>query len=180
MKTGDTQAHRAGAVDPVATPSTLLYLVKQVELSVRAGLDALVRPADITTLQYTALTVLERHPDLTAARLARHSFVTDQSMADMVTTLLNRGLIERHRDPADRRRLVIALTPAGQRLLDELRPQVAALQDRMLSLLSDGQAGELQRSLELCRRALLEHGVESDPAPRPADEKSRNKPTFRR
>ncbi|ADJ46849.1 MarR family transcriptional regulator [Amycolatopsis mediterranei S699] len=164
----------------MATPSTLLYLVKQVELSVRAGLDALVRPADITTLQYTALTVLERHPDLTAARLARHSFVTDQSMADMVTTLLNRGLIERHRDPADRRRLVIALTPAGQRLLDRLRPEVAALQDRMLSLLSDGQAGELQRSLELCRRALLEHGVESDPAPRAVDEKSRKKPTFRR
>ncbi|WP_329048687.1 MarR family winged helix-turn-helix transcriptional regulator [Amycolatopsis sp. NBC_01488] len=177
MKTGDTQAHRAGSGDPATPPSTLLYLVKQVELSVRAGLDALVRPADITTLQYTALTVLERHPDLTAARLARHSFVTDQSMADMVTTLLNRGLIERHRDPADRRRLVIALTPAGHRLLDRLRPQVAALQDHMLSLLSDGQAGELQHSLELCRRALLERRVESDPPPRPADEKPRKKPT---
>jgi DNA-binding MarR family transcriptional regulator len=121
MKTGDTEAQRAGSDDPATPAPTLLYLVKQVELSVRAGLDALVRPADITTLQYTALTVLERHPDLTAARLARHSFVTDQSMADMVTTLLNRGLIERHRDPADRRRLVIALTPAGQRLLDGLR-----------------------------------------------------------
>ena len=173
METGDTQADRAGSGEP--PPSTLLYRVKQVELSVRAGLDALVRPADITTLQYTALTVLERHPDLTAARLARHSFVTDQSMADMVTTLLNRGLIERHRDPADRRRLVIALTPAGQRLLDRLRPQVAALQDHMLSLLSDGQAVELQRSLELCRRALDEVRVESDPPPRPADGKPRKK-----
>ncbi|MEV6442970.1 MarR family winged helix-turn-helix transcriptional regulator [Amycolatopsis sp. NPDC051716] len=173
MKTGDTEAQGAGSGDPATPPPTLLYLVKQVELSVRAGLDALVRPADITTLQYTALTVLERHPDLTAARLARHSFVTDQSMADMVTTLLNRGLIERHRDPADRRRLVIALTPAGQRLLDGLRPQVAALQDHMLSLLSDGQAGELQHSLELCRRALLERPVESDPPPRPVDGKPR-------
>lgn len=173
MKTGDTQARRTGSGDPATPPSTLLYLVKQVELSVRAGLDALVRPSDITTLQYTALTVLERHPDLTAAHLARLSFVTDQSMADMVTTLLNRGLIERHRDPADRRRLVIALMPAGQRLLDRLRPQVAALQDQMLSLLSDGQAGELQHSLELCRRALLERRAESDPPSRPADEKPR-------
>ncbi|WP_233226218.1 MarR family transcriptional regulator [Amycolatopsis sp. CA-126428] len=173
MKTGDTEAQGAGSGDPATPPPTLLYLVKQVELSVRAGLDALVRPADITTLQYTALTVLERHPDLTAARLARHSFVTDQSMADMVTTLLNRGLIERHRDPADRRRLVIALTPAGQRLLDGLRPQVAALQDHMLSLLSDGQAGELQHSLELCRRALLERPAESAPPPRSADGKPR-------
>ena len=97
---------------------TLLYLMKQVELAVRAELDDLTRPVGLTALQYTALTVLERHPDLTAAHLARHSFVTSQSMGDMVTALLDRGLIERHRDLADQRRLVIALTPEGRRLLD--------------------------------------------------------------
>lgn len=140
---------RAGA------PPTLLYLMKQVELSVRAGLDDLTRPLDLTALQYTALTVLERHSDLTAAHLARHSFVTAQTMADMVTSLLSRGLIERHRDPADRRRLVIALTPEGQRLLVLLRPQVAALEARMLSSMTADQADELRRSLELCREALL-------------------------
>jgi DNA-binding MarR family transcriptional regulator len=140
-----------GYVDP---PSTLLYLMKQVELAVRAELDDLARPQGLTALQYTALTVLERHSDLTAAHLARHSFVTGQSMADMVTALLDRGLIERHRDPADRRRLVIALTRSGRRLLARMRPQVAALQDRMLSLLSGEQANELRRSLELCRQAL--------------------------
>ena len=100
--------------------------------------------------------MLERHPDLTAAHLARHSFVTAQSMADMVTALLDRGLIERHRDPADRRRLVIALTADGPALLDELRPQVAALEAEMLSLLSAGGGRpSCGASLELCREALL-------------------------
>lgn len=150
---------------PVASP-TLLYLMKQVELAVRAELDELTRPLGLTALQYTALTVLERHPDISAAHLARHSFVTGQSMADMVTSLLNGNLIERHRDPADRRRLVIALTPAGRRLLDRLRPQVAALQDRMLSLLSDAQAAELRHSLELCRQALRGEKVAADPSAR--------------
>jgi DNA-binding MarR family transcriptional regulator len=75
-------------------------------------------------------------------------------MADMVTALLDRGLIERHRDPADRRRLVIALTPEGQRLLDDLRPHVVALEQRMLSLLSTTEAETLRHSIELCRRAL--------------------------
>ena len=134
---------------------TLLYLMKQVELAVRAELDDLTRPVGLTALQYTALTVLERHPDLTAAHLARHSFVTSQTMADMVTTLLDRGLIDRHRDPADRRRLVIALTAEGHRLLNTLRPQVAALETRVLSGLSSREARDLRSSLELCRQALL-------------------------
>jgi DNA-binding MarR family transcriptional regulator len=144
-------------------PSTLLYLMKQVELAVRAELDDLTRPAGLTALQYTALTVLERHPDLTAAHLARHSFVTGQSMSDMVAALLDAGLIERHRDAADRRRLVIALTAAGTRVLEELRPQVAALERRMLAPLSRAEAAELRRSLMLCREALRTDGPVAEP-----------------
>ena len=66
---------------------TLLYLIKQVELAVRQALDDVVATADLTTLQYTALTVLERHPGITSAELARNSFVRAQSMAEMVTFL---------------------------------------------------------------------------------------------
>ena len=52
------------------TEPMLLYLVKQVELAVRSHLDNLLRPAGLTALQYTALTVLERHRDMSAAQLA--------------------------------------------------------------------------------------------------------------
>ena len=59
----------------------LIYMIKQVELAVRARLDEIVRPAGLTALQYTALSVLERHTDMSSAQLARSSFVTAQSMA---------------------------------------------------------------------------------------------------
>ena len=149
----------AGGVAPrrnasEAAEPTLLYLMKQVELAVRARLDEMVRPAGLTALQYTAMTVLERHPDLTASQLARRSFVTAQTMADMVTSLLDRGLIERHRDPADRRRLVLALKRPGRALLDEYRPQVAALEAQMLSGLAKSEAVTLRRALIACRTAL--------------------------
>jgi DNA-binding MarR family transcriptional regulator len=49
-----------------------------------------------------------------------------QSVADTITTLEERGLIERHRDPADRRRLAVALSPAGRQPLDRHRDQVTA------------------------------------------------------
>jgi DNA-binding MarR family transcriptional regulator len=101
MATPRTAAAAATAAVPTGSEPMLLYLVKQVELAVRSHLDNLLRPAGLTALQYTALTVLERHPDLSSAQLARNSFVTAQSMADMINALEGRGLIERHRDHAN-------------------------------------------------------------------------------
>ncbi|MFY9867540.1 MAG: MarR family transcriptional regulator [Trebonia sp.] len=140
---------------PVASPQPmLLYLVKQVELAVRSHLDNLLRPAGLTALQYTALTVLERRPDMSAAQLARNSFVTAQSMADMIIALEGRGLIERHRDQADRRRLVVGLTTAGRELLDDYRDQVATLEKRMLAGLGSGETSQLRHCLHACHANL--------------------------
>jgi len=133
---------------------TLLYLVKQLELSVRARLDELMRPVGLTALQYTALTVLERHGDISSAQLARNSFVTAQTMADMVLILEDRGLIERHRDPHDKRRLLMALTPEGRAILEERRPHVAAIEKQMTGALSTSDTALLRRFLAECRTSL--------------------------
>jgi DNA-binding MarR family transcriptional regulator len=128
----------------------LLYLVKRVELAIRARLEEIVRPAGLTAIQYTALTVLERHDDMSSAQLARHSFVTAQSMADMITTLQGRRLIERHRDRADRRRLVVSLTAEGRVLLDRHRDEVAALEREMIAGLSGQETAGLRAALNTC------------------------------
>jgi DNA-binding MarR family transcriptional regulator len=135
---------------PESPSPLLIYVLKQVELAVRARLDDIVRPAGLTTAQYTALTVLERHTDITSAQLARSSFVTAQSMADMITTLEARSLIERHRDKTDRRRLVVALTDEGRALLDRCRDEVAAVETTMLEGLSVQQTKALRAALIAC------------------------------
>jgi DNA-binding MarR family transcriptional regulator len=139
---------------PGSASPLLLYLVKRVELAIRARLDDLFRPVGLTALQYTALTVLERHDDMSSAQLARNSFVTAQSMADMIAALEGRGLIERHRDSADRRRLVVALTGDGRALLDRYRPDVQALEEGMLAGLSDAEVTALRAGLNTCHSNL--------------------------
>lgn len=144
--------NRTAAGKPTDTP--LLYLIKQVELAIRWRLDEMLRPAGLTALQYSVLTVLERHPNLTSAQLARNSFVTAQTMADMVSALQSHGLVERHRDPDDRRRLVLTLTSDGRRLLARFRGRVGAIEDEMLATLSNSQSTQLRTSLHACRAAL--------------------------
>lgn len=141
---------------PQHAEPTLLYVIKQVELAVRSSLEEILRPVGLSAVQYTALTVLERHPNLSSAQLARNSFVTAQTMADMVTTLRDRRLIERHRDPDDRRRFVLVLTTDGQELLDRYRDAVSALETKMLSGITDAQATQLRRALLACRANLSE------------------------
>jgi DNA-binding MarR family transcriptional regulator len=139
----------------VKAPPSLLYLVKRVELVVRARLEEVLKPAGVTALQYTALTVLERQDALTAAQLARDSFVTAQSMADMVRTLETRGYVVRRPNPANRRELLIALTDLGHRLLAEYAQPVRDLERRMTDGLSAEETDQLRATLDHTWRQLL-------------------------
>ena len=109
---------------------------------------------------------------MSAAQLARHSFVTAQSMGDMIAALTRRGLIERHRDRADRRRLVVALTTEGQALLDRYRDTVQALEASMLAGLPEPAVASLRHSLHACHANLARNAwvpvEEALPAQTPA------------
>lgn len=134
--------------------STLLYSIKQVELAIRSHLDALLRPYGITALQYTALTVLQRSSDLSVADLARRSFVTAQSMGEMVDTLQRLDLITRRADPHHKRRMVMSLTANGRALLDECSDAVSGLEATMVSGLNWRQRQALGSYLDSCRDSL--------------------------
>ena len=133
---------------------TLLYAVKQVELAIRAHMDELLRPMNLTALQYTALTVLRRRDGLSSAELARNSFVTAQSMGEMITALERRGLIERRTDPGDRRRMLTSLTDAARVLLREYDERIGELESAMVSDLTHRQRQAFRDYLAVCRNAL--------------------------
>jgi len=154
-----TAEERAVAADERAPGVTLLYLVKQVELAIRQRLEEVASSRDLTALQYTALTVLERHPGMTSAVLARSSFVRAQTMAEMVTYLLDRGLVKRERDPDNRRQYLLSLSKKGQQVIDRLRPAVEAIEEEMVEPLDRGEVQTLRTYLSRCRRALHEHPV---------------------
>ncbi|MFJ4776447.1 MarR family winged helix-turn-helix transcriptional regulator [Streptomyces sp. NPDC088762] len=134
--------------------TSLLYLLKRTELAVRARLEELLKPTGITALQYTALTVLERHDGISAAQLARDSFVTAQTMADMVRALESRDLIRREPNPANRRERLILLADPGRRLLAEYAEPARALEERMVADLTAEEIGALRQALVSAWRSL--------------------------
>lgn len=140
----------------------ILYQVKQVELAVRGRLDDVVRPHGITVTQYTALTVLEQHPGMSSAQLARHAFVTAQAMEGIVRALVDAGLIDRTRDPENRRRMAISLTPGGVALLAACRDDVDRIEAMAFGGRSEAERAALGRWLQEARHALEASAVPVD------------------
>ncbi len=164
MRAGARSGHRRAGVRmampksdgraPATAHTSVLYAVKRVELAVRARLDEVLRPYGITTVQYTALTVLDRHDGLPAAQLARDSFVTAQSTADLVRVLERQDLVVRERNPRNRRELLIHLSPTGRKLLDDVAENVGEVERRMTGGLTPEQAEDFRRALTHAWHAL--------------------------
>jgi len=133
---------------------SLLYVIKQLELAVRAQLDEIVRSAGVTALQYTALTVLDHHDGLSLAQLARDSFVTPQAAADLVANLERRDLVRRDRNPVDRREVVVSLTAQGRQVLADRAGAVQELERQMIESLDEGEARLFRSLLDRCRTSL--------------------------
>jgi DNA-binding MarR family transcriptional regulator len=107
-------------------------------------------------VQFTALTALRARDGLSSAQLARRSFVTPQTMNEMVHSLERRGLIARRQAPGNRRVLLLTLTDSGQELLAQCDPLVEAIEREMLAAIPAGQHGLLRQSLDLGYAALAE------------------------
>lgn len=134
--------------------STVLYLIKQVELAIRAQIDEVVGVHGLTALQYTSLTVLARHPGITSTQLARNSFVRIQTMAQHLASLEERNLIRRVRDPQMKRQVLVFLSEQGAKILGELADPIAEIEHRALDHLSAADAKRLREQLSSIRIAL--------------------------
>jgi DNA-binding MarR family transcriptional regulator len=125
----------------------LSYVVARLDRALRVRIGAAVAPHGLTVAQYTVLSILRDRPGLSNAQLARRSYVTPQSMGQIIRALQEAGLIERRPDPGNQRTLRTAITAKGRHVLVKCDAAVAAMEAEMLSGLSGRARDELLPSL---------------------------------
>lgn len=104
--------------------------------------------AGVTHSQLRVLRLLSAAGEpLRVSELARRLDVIPRSATSVVDLLEAGGLVERRPDPADRRAILVALTPAGDGVLRSMRAHRAAGLAQMLDRLSPGEQAELIRLL---------------------------------
>ena len=111
--------------------------------------------------EYAVLTALAASGPVSQQRLAERLRVNRTLMVAVADELERRGLVERRRDPADRRSYALHVTPAGATELARLHGAVERADRSVTERLSDAEHDRLQELL----RAVLGIGPADVPAP---------------
>ncbi len=112
----------------------------------------------ITPTRLTALSALTRYPDgVRQGDLAELMNVSAPSMTRLVEILEEAGWVERRRDPADQRCLLLVLSPVGRKTLETLRDESASVLSGELAELTRGERAALAAAVPVLRKLADRH-----------------------
>lgn len=132
---------------PLGTGARILRLGQ----TLRRSLDAALAPTGVGTAGFGVLAALIRAGEpyeLMPSELARDTLLTSGAMTSRIDRLERANHIERRRrEGADRRTLLIRLTPAGKKLIETAYPVYCAELRRLLRGLTRADAAGLEKGL---------------------------------
>ncbi|NJD28681.1 MAG: MarR family transcriptional regulator [Chloroflexi bacterium] len=109
---------------------------------------------DLTMPRAKVLYLLGVLGELRMSELSGRLGVSLPTVSGLVDRLVEAGLATRRDDPADRRLVVIAITPAGATLLDRFRELSARQMRELLEVLDDGDLEHVQTFLGVLERGI--------------------------
>jgi DNA-binding MarR family transcriptional regulator len=129
----------ATALDQVPMTTLLTGLGRDATARVRRA----IRPLGLGAQQFMVLKQLQVVGQTSQAELADALGIDRSNLAVVVAELSDRGLVERTRDAVDRRRYVLRLARAGERLLGRADGAIAAAEEELLAPLGGAERGAL-------------------------------------
>lgn len=115
----------------------------------------------LSVAEWRVLAVLGRFGGLSGTEVAERTAMDKVKVSRAVKLLLDRGLVRRAEDAADRRIQRLAMTEAGRQVHAGIVPQARALEAELLEGMDAAAAAALQAMLDRLDRRLLEMGAEA-------------------
>jgi DNA-binding MarR family transcriptional regulator len=132
---------------PQELVSSVLFLLKRLGVAAKEqALDA-YEESGLHPYHHAILAVLDEGSRETQGAIANALGYDKAQLAGLLDELEEAGLVERRRDPDDRRRQLVRMTPAGRKALERLRRLSNRLEDEFLSSLSETDREQLHALL---------------------------------
>ncbi len=108
---------------------------------------SVLTPNDLTWTGWEVLWVVWIWGEIEARHVATESGISKATLTGVVDTLETRGLLARRQDNADRRRVLVRMTPAGTRLMTKLFPAINAVESELAAGLEPDEVLKLAHLL---------------------------------
>ena len=109
------------------------------------------RKFDLSVPQFRALAFLHHFPNASLSDVAEHVGLMLPSMSKLMDGLVARGLVTRRESSGDRRRVDLALTPAGKSVLEMAYKECQAHLAVVLGQLGAGERAAVIRAMQTLR-----------------------------
>jgi MarR family transcriptional regulator, lower aerobic nicotinate degradation pathway regulator len=119
------------------------FLLSRLGISLKTGTMDEFERAGFSGYHYAILALLDEGARKTQGAIADALRYDPSQLVALLDGLEERGLVARRRDPDDRRRHVVTLTPAGRKQLAAFRKLVRKLEDEFLSPLDEEERATL-------------------------------------
>jgi len=125
--------HTSVSAPPVTTPSHVGFLLGTLGYHATRTFAAALAHLGLRPKHYGVLLSIAREGGISQQELGERLRIDPSSIVAIIDDFERAGVAERRRDPADRRRYAIFLTPGGEALLGRAREAAAAAEQTMLA-----------------------------------------------
>lgn len=98
---------------------------------------------DLSHMECKTLMYFAHHPDATLSDLANHSMRDKAQLTRVIHQLTARHLLTEQKDPDDRRRTLLQLTPDGQQLFNQLQQLNQTIRQQAMAGMSEADGMQL-------------------------------------
>jgi DNA-binding MarR family transcriptional regulator len=132
---------------PEELVSSALFLLKRLGMTAKEQSFDAYEKAGLHPYHHAILAVLDEGSRETQGAIADTLGYDKGQLVGLLDELEEAALIERRRDPADRRRQIVRMTPEGRKTLERLRRLSQRLEDEVLAALDEDERRQLHSLL---------------------------------
>jgi MarR family transcriptional regulator, lower aerobic nicotinate degradation pathway regulator len=132
---------------PKELVSSTAFLIKRLGFRAKEQAMAAYAPTGLSPYHHAVLIALDEGAPETQGAIADALGYDRGQLVGLLDELEEQGLVERRRDPKDRRRHVVRLTPEGRKTLGRLRALSRTIEDELLEPLDPQEREQLHALL---------------------------------
>lgn len=142
--------------------SLFFKLVRVVNLTARPFHDSVSKQHSLSLNEWRAMVVLASHPGVSATEVCEQTGLDKMSVSRALAGLEKQDRLHRTSDPADQRKSLLTLSPAGRKLFARIGAQAQVREGQLFAGVGSEELVQMNATLDKLVAALRAEAVATD------------------